>query len=136
VEGVVWQLENPLMVKMLWGLFAAGWVLVLVSTFLTDHFDLFGLRQSWLHFVKKTYTPVKFTEALFYRWIRHPMMLGMFIVFWATPVMTVSHFVFSAGMSIYILIGIYFEEKGLAKTIGQPYVEYQQRTAKILPKIF
>jgi len=136
MEGIIWQVENPMLVNVLWGLFGLGWALVFIATFLTDHFDLFGLRQTWLHFVKKTYTQVVFTEVLFYRWIRHPMMLGIFIAFWSLPTMTVSHLVFSIGMSIYVLVGIHFEEKGLQKAIGQTYVDYQLRTTKVIPKIY
>lgn len=136
MEGIVWQVENAMVVNVLWGIFGIGWALIFVSTFLTDHFDLFGLRQTWLYFVKKTYTHVKFTEVLFYRWIRHPMMLGLFIAFWSLPTMTVGHLVFSIGMSIYVLMGIHFEEKGLAKSIGETYVDYQKRTKKVLPKVY
>jgi len=136
MEGIIWQVVDETAITVLWSVFALGWVLVLISTFLTDHFDLFGLRQTWLFFVKKTYTNVKFTEHLFYRWVRHPMMLGLFLAFWSLPTMTVGHLVFSIGMSIYVLIGIHFEEKGLAKAIGQPYIDYQQRSAKIIPKIY
>jgi protein-S-isoprenylcysteine O-methyltransferase Ste14 len=136
MEGIIWQVENPMAVNVLWGLFGLGWVLIFVSTFLTNHFDLFGLRQPWLHFVKKTYTPVVFTEVLFYRWIRHPMMLGLIIAFWSLPTMTVGHLVFSIGMSIYVLVGIHFEERGLAREIGQTYVDYQQRTSKVFPKVY
>ena len=134
--GIIWQVSNPQVQQVLWSFFALGWVLIFVSTFLTDHFDLFGLRQGWLYFVKKTYTPVKFTEYLFYRWIRHPMMLGLLIAFWSIPTMTVGHLVFSIGMSIYVLVGIHFEEKGLAKEIGQNYQDYQQRTSKVIPKVY
>jgi len=136
MEGIIWQVENPMAVNVLWGLFGLGWVLIFVSTFLTNHFDLFGLRQPWLHFVKKAYTPVVFTEVLFYRWIRHPMMLGLIIVFWSLPTMTVGHLVFSIGMSIYVLVGIHFEERALARAIGQTYVDYQQRTSKVIPKVY
>jgi len=136
MEGVIWQVQGETAITVLWSVFALGWVLVFVATFLTDHFDLFGLRQTWLFFVKKTYTHVKFTEHFFYRWIRHPMMLGLLLAFWSLPTMTVGHLVFSIGMSIYVLIGIHFEEKGLAKAIGEPYTDYQQRTTKIIPKIY
>ena len=136
MAGLVWQVENPMIVKVLWGLFVVGWVLVLMATFLTNHFDLFGLRQSWLYFCQKTYTLVIFTEILFYRWIRHPMMTGLLIAFWALPTMTVGHLVFSIGMSIYVLIGIYFEEKSLAKQLGQHYIDYQQRTKRLFPKLY
>ena len=136
IDGIIWQVENPLSIKILWAVFGFGWVLVLISTFLTDHFDLFGLRQTWLHFIKKTYTSVGFTESLFYQWIRHPMMLGLLLAFWAIPVMTVGHLVFSLGMTVYVLLGIYFEEKGLATSLGTDYIEYQKRTARIIPKIY
>ncbi len=136
MEGIVWRVENPLMQLVLWACFASGWALIFLSTFLTDHFDLFGLRQTWLYFVRKSYTPVKFSQRLFYRWIRHPMMLGLLIAFWALPIMTTGHLVFSIGMSIYVLIGIYFEERSLAKSIGPAYEEYQDRTAKVIPAIY
>ena len=136
MEGIIWQVNNPMTVNVLWGFFGLGWALIFVSTFLTNHFDLFGLRQPWLHFVKKAYTPVVFTELLFYRWIRDPMMLGLFIAFWSLPTMTVGHLVFSIGMSIYVLVGIHFEEKGLARELGQTYIDYQQRTTKVIPKVY
>lgn len=136
MEGIIWQVENPMLVNALRGFFGLGWALIFLATFLTDHFDLFGLRQSWLNFVKKPYTPVVFTEVLFYRWIRHPMMLGLFIAFWSLPTMTVGHLVFSIGMSIYVLMGIHFEEKGLVKDLGQTYVDYQKRTSKAIPKVY
>ena len=136
VAGMVWQVSDPMWTKVLWSLFGLGWVLVLISTFLTDHFDLFGLRQTWLHFAKKDYTPVKFTEQLFYSSIRHPMMLGLIIAFWATPMMTMSHLVFAIAMTGYIIIGIHYEEKGLSETIGDNYVEYQKRTSRVLPKVY
>jgi len=136
MEGIIWQVENPMAINVLWGLFAFGWILVFVATFLTDHFDLFGLRQTWLYFVKKTYTRVTFAEKLVYRWIRHPMMLGIITAFWAIPTMTVGHLVFSIGMSVYVFIGVHFEEKGLAKSLGQDYVNYQKRTSKMIPKVY
>ncbi|MEE8388094.1 MAG: hypothetical protein V3R65_05920, partial [Acidiferrobacterales bacterium] len=122
--------------QVLWVCFGSGWALIFVGTFLTDHFDLFGLRQTWLYLAKISYTQVKFTQRLFYRWIRHPMMLGFLIAFWAVPSMTTGHLVFSIGMSFYILIGIHFEEKSLAKSFGSEYAQYQKRTSKFIPVIF
>jgi len=136
MTGVVWQVENTALQTLLWVIFASGWVLVLISTFLTDHFDLFGLRQSWLHFVQGTYTNVKFTDRWIYNWIRHPMMLGLLLAFWALPTMTVSHLVFSIGMSVYIIAGIHFEEQGLTKTLGKDYTDYQARTSKVIPEVY
>jgi protein-S-isoprenylcysteine O-methyltransferase Ste14 len=132
----IWQVTDATGVAVLWGIFGAGWLLVLLSTFLTDHFDLFGLRHTWLHFVQRDYTSVPFTERFFYKSIRHPMMLGLLIAFWATPSMDMGHLVFSVGMSIYIVVGIYFEERGLTSTLGDDYHEYRKRTARVIPKIF
>lgn len=134
LPGTVWQAEAPAMVNALWTLNVGGWLLVLVATFLTNHFDLFGLRQVWLNAVQRTYTPVPFREVLLYRWIRHPMMVGLFIALWVTPVMSASLFMFSAGMSLYIFIGVYFEEKGLRAELGQPYRDYAGRTGRFLPR--
>jgi len=136
MEGIVWQFNNGWPHQLMWGLFCLGWCLTVVSTFLTDHFDLFGLRQAWLHFVKTTYTPVAFSQHIFYRWIRHPMMLGMLIAFWATPIMHLDHLVFSLGMTVYILVGIHFEEKGLAHDLGEPYRAYQKKTKKVIPAVY
>ena len=136
IEGAVWQVENLFLTYFLWGVFGLGWILVLISTFLTDHFDLFGLRHTWLHFIGKTYSSVGFTERLLYRWIRHPMMLGLLMAFWAVPSMSIGHLVFSIGMTVYTLLGIHFEEKGLAVALGADYVAYQQRTSRVIPKIY
>ena len=134
LPGMLWSATAPALVATLWGLNALGWGLVLLATFLTNHFDLFGLRQIWLNLVGTTYGPVPFREILLYRWIRHPMMLGLFIAFWAWPTMTMSHFVFSLGMSVYILVGIHFEERGLRRELGQPYRDYAARTGRFLPR--
>jgi protein-S-isoprenylcysteine O-methyltransferase Ste14 len=136
MSGEIWRIEEGTLQIIVWGLFALGWTITLISTFLTDHFDLFGLRHSWLHFVEKTYTDVQFTERWIYSWIRHPMMLGLLISFWAVPVMTMSHLVFSIGMSCYIFIGIHFEERAMIKAVGESYGHYQKRTSKIIPKIY
>jgi protein-S-isoprenylcysteine O-methyltransferase Ste14 len=136
IGAVVWRVESVLFQVALWALFASGWVLVMVSTLLTDHFDLLGLRQAWLWCVDRPYTPVQFTQAYGYRWIRHPMMLGLLVSFWATPVMTLGHLVFSIGMSLYVLMGIHFEERAMAATMGGDYAAYQNRTARLIPKIY
>ncbi|PUA93447.1 hypothetical protein C8C99_4663 [Acidovorax sp. 107] len=92
--GMVWQFDSPLAQYLLWGLFGFGWTLIFVATFLTDHFDLFGVRQVYLHFVGKTYTHVEFKTVFLYKMVCHPMMLGLLIAFWAAPTMTVSHLLF------------------------------------------
>ncbi|MBL6752166.1 MAG: hypothetical protein ISP90_16725 [Nevskia sp.] len=133
LPGRVWEAGSPLLAGAVYALAALGWLLVLVSTFLTDHFDLFGLRQVYLQLVRRSYTPVAFREILFYRWIRHPMMLGLLIALWASPVMTASHLLFSLGMTVYIFVGIRFEEAGLRAELGQPYRDYAGRTGRLLP---
>lgn len=135
LPGVLWQVESAPWGKALWALNVLGWLLVLVATFLTNHFDLFGLRQVWLNWVRRSYTPVPFREILLYRWIRHPMMVGLFIALWSAPMMSMSHLMFSAGMSLYIFIGVHFEERGLRDELGQPYQEYAARTGRFLPRL-
>lgn len=133
IAGQVWKVEDPTMAMALYALGGLGWLMVLISTFLTHHFDLFGLRQVWLNLVQRSYTPVAFKEHWFYRSIRHPMMTGLFIAFWATPNMTASHLLFSLGMTLYVFIGVHFEEKGLRAELGQPYRDYTGRTGRFLP---
>lgn len=133
LPGHLWRIENPVLATSLQLLCALGWLLVLLSTFLTNHFDLFGLRQVYLNLVRASYTPVDFKEILLYRWIRHPMMLGLLIALWATPLMSSSHLLLSLGLSLYILIGIHFEEAALKAELGTTYLEYMGRTARLLP---
>lgn len=135
LPGTVWQVESAALSSVLWGINVVGWLLVLVATFLTNHFDLFGLRQVWLNMARQAYTPVAFKEYFLYRWIRHPMMLGLLIALWVTPQMSVSLLMFSAGMTVYILIGVHFEERGLRAELGDTYVRYQTRTGRFLPKL-
>lgn len=135
LPGMVWQLSSPALAWTLWAVHVCGWGIVLLATFLTNHFDLFGLRQVWLHWRRQSYRPVPFREWLFYRSIRHPMMLGLFIAFWVTPQMSWSHLLFSAGMSVYILIGVHFEERALRHELGQPYRDYERRTGRFLPRL-
>lgn len=133
VAGQLWKVEDPQLAMALYAIGGLGWLIVLISTFLTNHFDLFGLRQVWLNLVRRSYTPVAFREHYFYRWIRHPMMTGIFIAFWATPNMTASHALFAAGMTLYVFIGVHFEERGLREELGQPYRDYAARTGRFLP---
>jgi methanethiol S-methyltransferase len=135
LPGLLWQVESAGFRNALWAFNVMGWLLVLVSTFLTNHFDLFGLRQVWLNWVKRSYTPVPFREILLYRWVRHPMMVGLFIALWSAPTMSASLFMFSAGLSIYIFIGVHFEERGLRAELGQPYKDYSARTGRFLPRM-
>ena len=112
--GIVWSVDTPWLRAAIWTLFASGWLQVLVMTFYIDHFDLFGLRQVWLHLMGRQYTRVQFATPAPYRVVRHPLYLGFMIAFWAAPTMTVTRLVFAAATTVYILIAIQFEEHDLA----------------------
>jgi protein-S-isoprenylcysteine O-methyltransferase Ste14 len=129
----VWDVQHSVFVAALWGLFGIGWVVVLVSTFLIDHFDLFGLRQVYLHARGEPYVPPPFSTPALYRVVRHPIMLGFLIAFWATPTMTWGHLLFAAMTTAYILVGIFLEERDLKDAFGDTYAEYQQQVGMIVP---
>lgn len=133
VAGGVWSVQSPPLRTALWSINALGWGMVLLATFLTNHFDLFGLRQVWLNVQRRSYSPVPFREWLFYRWLRHPMMTGLLVAFWVLPTMSVSHLLFSAGMTLYIFVGVHFEEAGLRAELGEPYRQYSARTWRFAP---
>jgi len=117
----------------LWGAFVFGWLLVLVSTFLINHFDLFGLRQVWLQLTGKPYAQLPFGTPVLYRYVRHPLYVGWFFAFWATPTMTVSHLVFAIMTTAYILVAIQFEERDLTAHFGDRYREYKARVPMLVP---
>jgi protein-S-isoprenylcysteine O-methyltransferase Ste14 len=131
--GVVWQIDHPVAQVLLWTLFAAGWVQVLVTTFLINHFDLFGLRQVWMALTGRPYTPVGFVMPWIYGVVRHPLYLGFILAFWMTPVMTVTHLFFAIGTTAYILIAIQLEERDLAAEHGSAYERYRQRVPMLVP---
>jgi protein-S-isoprenylcysteine O-methyltransferase Ste14 len=131
--GMVWSVEDPVGRIALRALFAFGWGLVLVSTFLINHFDLFGLRQVWLFLRGKPYTTLHFGEPGPYRFVRHPLYVGWFFAFWATPVMTYAHFVFAVATTAYILVAIRFEERDLIAEHGASYEDYRRRVPMLVP---
>jgi protein-S-isoprenylcysteine O-methyltransferase Ste14 len=134
--GTVWNVEDPIGRGVLYGLFAFGWLLVLVTTFLINHFDLFGLRQVWLFFTGKPYTPLRFVTPGPYRIVRHPLYVGWFFAFWATPTMSVSHLLFAIATTAYILIAIQLEERDLLTVHGEDYANYRSRVPMLIPRLF
>ena len=131
--GQVWSVSDPAGRIVLYGLFAFGWGLVLVATFLINHFDLFGLRQVWLYLVGRPYTSLSFSTPGPYRLVRHPLYVGWFFAFWMTPTMTLAHLVFALATTSYILLAIQFEERDLATFHGAPYEEYRRRVPMLIP---
>ncbi len=131
----VWHLPGPA-AGVLLALYAIGWVVAIGSTFMIDHFDLLGLRQAYLHARGATYRPPPFTERALYRRIRHPMMAGFVIVFWAAPTMTTGHLLFAAAATGYILVGITFEEHDARRDLGEPYRAYQRHVPALLPALW
>ena len=128
----VWNVEGPLATA-LWALNAIGWVVLLVSTFLISHFDLFGLRQVWAHATGKARPAEPFHTPLFYRYVRHPLYLGFVIGLWAAPHMSLGHLIFAIGATGYILVGIFLEERDLVAHFGDAYRGYQKRVSMLLP---
>jgi protein-S-isoprenylcysteine O-methyltransferase Ste14 len=131
--GEVWTVTDAAARGAIWGAFAFGWLLVLVSTFLINHFDLFGLRQVWLQLVGRPYTTLPFGTPVLYRYVRHPLYVGWFFAFWATPTMTLSHLVFAVMTTAYILVAIRLEERDLVAHFGEQYREYRERVPMLVP---
>ena len=133
-EPVLWSVNDPIAVFVLHGVFWLGWSVLLISTFLINHFELFGLRQVWANLRGQALPAPVFHTPLFYRHVRHPIYLGFVLAFWATPEMTAGHLLFAAACTGYILIGIWFEERDLVAQFGQRYLVYRKQVGMLVPK--
>jgi len=133
IPAAVWSVKAPLARTVLLVLSAIGWLVALFSTFLLNHFELFGLRQVFLAARRRDAPPTRFRTPWFYRWVRHPLYLGFIIAFWATPTMTVGHLVFALGMLVYILAAIQLEERDLVREYGARYLTYREQVRALVP---
>lgn len=135
MPAIVWQVDAPAVRTVLWILFAVGWAVLLLSTFLIDHFELFGLKQAWRALVRRPPPTPDFRTPLFYRYVRHPLYVGFVIAFWAAPTMSVGRLLFAAGATGYILVGIAFEERDLIAQFGDRYRLYREQVGMLLPRL-
>ena len=134
IDAIVWSVTAPMASNLIQAVFWAGWATVLLSTFLINHFELFGLQQAWLNMQGREAEPHKFHQPLLYKWVRHPLYLGFFLAFWATPQMTVGHLLLAAGVSVYMLIAIRYEERDLVDYFGKDYEDYRERVGMLIPR--
>lgn len=130
---VIWDVSDSAFAWVLWALFFLGWGIVLLSTVQINHFDLFGLRQVFLYRKGEEYTELGFRQPFFYRFVRHPIMLGFIIAFWATPRMTLGHLLFAAVTTAYILVAIQLEERDIVNAHGDDYLDYRKRVSMLVP---
>ena len=133
ITGVVWEVGGA-GAFILWLLFASGWLIVLLSTFLINHFELFGLQQAWLNMSGRGAQAPELRQPFFYRWVAHPLYAGFFVAFWSTPRMTVGHLLFALAMSVYILIAIQYEERDLRDLFGRDYEQYRSGVGGLIPR--
>jgi protein-S-isoprenylcysteine O-methyltransferase Ste14 len=134
MTGVIWEAQSAWGQNLGYAVLFGGIVIVLLSTFIIDHFDLFGLRQVWLNLTKKAYTHSPFKVTFFYKFVRHPLYVGWIMSFWGTPRMTVGHLLFAVGMTAYIMIAIRYEERDLETFLGENYVQYKKKVPMLIPK--
>jgi methanethiol S-methyltransferase len=133
LPDVVWSVSGPFGRNLLWALFWLGWLIALLSTFLINHFDLFGLQQVWTHSQDTDVQPAHFRTPLFYKFVRHPLYFGFLLAFWATPHMTYGHLLFAIATTGYIFIGVLLEERDLVTVFGETYIAYKKRVSMIVP---
>jgi len=130
---IVWQFDNRLTQAVLWALYFVGWALVFYSSFVIDHFELFGLKQVWTYYLRQEPRTALFSDRWIYGWVRHPLMLGFIIAFWSAPTMSLGRLLFAVVTTAWILVAIRIEERDLAAFLGEPYRDYQRRTSMLLP---
>lgn len=135
IGGTLWDVSNSAVRMTLWALCGAGWAIVFVSTWLINHFELFGLAQVWRHWRGAEAQPYKLSTPLFYRLVRHPLYSGFLLAFWAAPTMSVGHALLAAGMTVYVLIAIRYEERDLVGYYGDKYVDYRKRVGMLVPGV-
>lgn len=135
LDGVVWSVESQPALWAVYWLYFFGWALLLASTFMIDHFDLFGLRQVWLHLRGLPCAPPEFKTPALYRHVRHPIYLSWLCIFWATPRMTAAHLVFALATTAYIFVAIQFEERDLVRFYGDAYRRYRRQVPMIFPRL-
>jgi protein-S-isoprenylcysteine O-methyltransferase Ste14 len=133
IPTLIWEVTNPLFRASIYGVCLVGWAIVVLATFQIDHFELFGLRQVWRATQNRPQGAPKFRIPFLYQIVRHPLMSGFLIAFWATPVMTIDRLVFALGMSLYILIGLAFEERALRREFGPVYEKYEASVPRLIP---
>ena len=132
--GMIWDIKNTVGRGVCWALFAFGWLLVLVSSFWINHYDLFGLRQVWLHLKGEEYSDLPFKTPWLYNHVRHPLYVGWFFAIWATPTMTAAHLVFAVTTAVYILVAVRLEERDLVAALPE-YADYQRRVPMLIPTL-
>lgn len=134
IDTIVWNVTNPALTAALWVLFWLGWATVLVSTFLINHFELFGLQQAWFNMRGREAEKPVLRQPLFYRWVAHPLYAGFFLAFWSAPEMTAGHLLLAAGVSVYMLIAIRYEERDLTNFFGEDYSRYRASVGGLIPR--
>src|SRR5215211_5069941 len=135
IPNIVWDVTGTALEVPLWVLFATGWLIVLLSTFLINHFELFGLQQAWFHMRGREAKPPRFRQPLIYKWVRHPLYLGFLFAFWAASEMSAGHLLLAVGMSVYILIAIHHEERDLVSLFGKDYELYREQAGMLTPRL-
>ncbi len=135
IPAAIWEVSNPALRTLIWAMFLGGFGIVFISTWLLNHFELFGLAQVWHNWRGTPAAAPQLQTPLFYKLVRHPIYFGFLIAFWATPSMTAGHLLLTVGMTIYLFIGIHYEERDLMDTFGKEYADYRQKVGKLIPGI-